>query len=103
MEERGKKRAALPVEIRLTDAQVARIAEKVKEAVIQYMKATEPEVDKFMTAQEAAEFCGYSINTIYAKARNNEIPYVVVGRRKKYLRKDIINYVRNGQRNASAS
>lgn len=89
-----KRKYTATAEIRLTAAQVERIAEKVKEGIIQYMEKTEPDIDKFMSYAEAAEFLGYTKNTMYKKVGNNEIPYITVGKKKKFLRKQLIEIVR---------
>jgi len=95
-----KRKYTATAEIRLTATQVERIAEKVKEGIIQYMEKTEPEVDKFMSYAEAAEFLGCARNTLYKKVGNNEIPYVIVGKKKKFLRKQLIEIVRRQSQTA---
>ena len=89
-----KRKYTATAEIRLTAAQVERIAEKVKEGIIQYMEKSEPEVDKFMNYNEAAEFCGYKRTTMYKKVNSGEIPYVTINGKKKFLKKDLIRVAR---------
>lgn len=89
-----KRKYTATAEIRLTAAQVERIAEKVKEGIIQYMKESEPDIDKFMNYDEAAEFLGCAKTTLYKKVQNKEIPYVTIGGKKKFLRKQLIASVR---------
>ncbi len=90
-----KRKYTATAEIRLTAAQVERIAEKVKEGIIQYLEKTEPDIDKFMNYDEAAEFLGCAKTTMYKKVGKGEIPYVTIGGKKKFLRKELVGLVRS--------
>jgi excisionase family DNA binding protein len=58
-----------------------------------------------MTADEAAELLRVSTKTILALARDGSLPGEKVGRAWRFLRADLLNYVRgqSGRRDAAAS
>ena len=47
---------------------------------------------RYLSIEDAAEFLGYKVSTMYAKNKNNEIPYSKIGK-VRYRISDLIDYM----------
>lgn len=94
-----KRKYTATAEIRLTDAQVDRIARRVAELLIQHEQETEDLKEPLMTPEEAARYCGYACDTF----RRMDVPYVMVGKRKRYSKSGLAKFVRGNGRTSCIS
>lgn len=51
-------------------------------------------MNEVMTAEEVAEYLGLAVETIYRKARAGEIPAVRIGRRWRFIRETLEDWLR---------
>lgn len=89
-----KRKYTATAEIRLTDAQVDRIAQRVAELLIEHKQESEDFDEPLMTMEEAAHYCGYS----WEAFRKMDVPYIIVGRRKRFSKIGLAKFVRGNGR-----
>lgn len=61
-----------------------------------------PEVSEILTTDEAAELLKVSTKTVLALAREGDLRGAKVGRAWRFVRADVVEYVRHGSGNAAA-
>ncbi|SRR5579862_5179441 len=79
---------------------VSRIYEKLEniEQLISENKKAEPEEDRLMTVQEAAELTHLSIPTIYGLVSKVTIPCMKRGKRLYFSKHELISWIKSGRK-----
>jgi excisionase family DNA binding protein len=70
---------------------VAQLEAKMNEVV--QKKHSQPELVRYLDVQSACNLLGVSRSTFYLELRAGKIPYTYVGRNRKFLERDLKEYV----------
>lgn len=67
----------------------------------QYEKGQAPSANKFLTAQEAAEFLSLAVPTIYTMASRGDLPFMKRSKRIYFKEDELSSYLKAGRRKGS--
>jgi excisionase family DNA binding protein len=72
--------------------------ENIERLLLQTPHTTQPEPEKLLTVQEAANFLTLSVPTIYLLISKGELPVCKRGKRCYFSNKDLMDYVKAGRK-----
>lgn len=58
--------------------------------------------DRLMPVQEAAQYLGYAVNTLYDKVQADEIPHIRLGRSIRFRKSELDDWIEEQRRLAKA-
>lgn len=68
---------------------------------ISFIEKPQPQSEKLLTIQEAAEFLNLSVATLYTKVSRNELPFMKKGKRLYFSDKELMRYIKEGKRKSN--
>lgn len=71
----AEERRQAPATVRLSQAQMERLADMLAERVVMRLREEGYAEEKYMTYAEAAEYLGYKLNTLRKMVCLGEVPY----------------------------
>jgi excisionase family DNA binding protein len=86
----------------ITAPELETLIENSIKKVLSTQQAKQPETDKLLTIQEAAEFLRLTVPTIYGKVHRNELPYMKRGKRVYFSSRELMEYLKAGRVKSNA-
>ena len=87
----------LPLIYSRLEALVFASTQKAVKAALEAQKEATAD-DEFLTASEAADYLKYTLNTVYSKVENGELPHHKPGKRKLlFCKEELRDYVRSSK------
>lgn len=82
--------------------ELQRSVNNIERLLLEKSNENNPDSDKLLTIQQAAEFLSLSVPTIYSKVNRAEIPVSKKGKRLYFSKHDLIDWIKTGRKKTFA-